>query len=464
MLLEVDTKELLSEILLRNGAGNLPVCALRKGCGKCRVKLLSGIWESGGKLLSAPAVVTPCCTRLKSCIGTVELPDAPFLEPQVAVNWEGALPLKVQERPVIAVDLGTTTVAGVRIEKGKVVSRAGVLNQQCCFGDNVISRIEKSEKDFSALRNALLESVQTLLNELGSGDVCRTGVAGNSVMSCFLHGADPRSIGVYPFAVPQRFFPERNDLFGGIPLVTVPLISGFLGGDILGGLFVSEMEEGELCLDLGTNCEMIFKTDKALWGTSAAAGPAFEGAGITAGSRAMTGAIDRYCGKGDFSVIGGGEARSLCGSALIDFLAVEREKGTLNAFGRFVSGAEKFEVAPGIFVSEKDIAEVLKAKAAVISAVRALERYCGTPVKKIKLAGGFSRFLDINSACRIGLLPRVETVVCGNLSLAGAAYAALHSGAAEEMMLKAEKVREVHLNDLPDFAELFTKALLLESC
>lgn len=461
MIVEVDKQCILSEFLLRNGSGNLPVCALHKGCGKCYVKLLSGIWECSGKILAAPATVMPCCTRLKSCIGSIELPDSFQRSPQIAVAWEGALPLPVQKNSVIAVDMGSTTIAGVRIEEGNIVKQAGVLNRQCRFGDDVISRIEKSEKDFTPLRNALLESVEELLAELNCENVEIIGTAGNTVMNCFLHGVSPASIGCFPFRAPQLFFPERNDLFGGRTLITVPSITGLLGGDIAGGIFVSELEEGELFLDLGTNCEMIFKTKDGLFGTSAAAGPAFEGTGITSGSRAATGAVDRYRGQGDISVIGGGKAVSVCGSALVDFLAVERKKGALNGFGRFVSGKSSFEIAPGVAVSESDIAELLKAKAAVGSAVQALEKYCSFPVKKLKLAGGFSRFLDLGSARSIGLLPAVETKVCGNLSLAGAAYAALKPSAVAEMAKNAEKIREIHLNDIPGFTEMFAKNLLL---
>jgi len=461
MIVEVDKHCILSEFLLRSGQGGIPVCSLRKGCGKCYVKLLSGLWECNGKILAAPATVMPCCTRLRSCIGSIELPESSPRSPQIAVAWEGALPLPVQKDPVIAVDMGSTTIAGVRIEEGLCVKKAGILNRQCRFGEDIISRIEKSEKDFTALRNALLDSIEELLITLKCEDVKVIGVAGNTVMNCFLHGVTPVSIGVFPFRAPQLVFPERSDLFGGRRVVTVPSITGLLGGDIAGGIFMSELEDGELFLDLGTNCEMIFKTPGGLWGTSAAAGPAFEGSGITSGSRAATGAVDRYRGRGDFSVIGGGEAVSVCGSGLVDFLAAERKKGTLNAFGRFVSGASSFEIAPGVFVSESDIAELLKAKAAVGSAVQALEKYCSVPVKKLKLAGGFSRFLDLDSARRIGLLPAVETKVCGNLSLAGAAYAALKPSAVAEMAKNAEKIREIHLNDIPGFTEMFTKNLLL---
>ena len=255
-------------------------------------------------------------------------------------------------------------------------------------------------------------------------------------------------------------FPERCDLWGNVPVTTVPSLTGLLGGDITGGLWESPLEEGEMLLDLGTNCEMVFCTGSGLVGTSAAAGPAFEGAGISCGSRAVAGAIDRYAADG-FTVIGGSSPRSICGSGLVDFLAVERRKGTLNRFGRFTSGAALFEIAPGVSVTEEDIAELLKAKAAVSAAVRSLERHCGAKVKKLKLAGGFSRYLNLDSARAIGLLPPLPATLCGNLSLAGAARCAVSPGEGEQMAETAEKIRELHLNDVPGFEEDFVSGLLL---
>ena len=221
------------------------------------------------------------------------------------------------------------------------------------------------------------------------------------------------------------------------------------------------LEEGEVLIDLGTNCEMVFRTASGFWGTSAAAGPAFEGAGISCGSRAVTGAIDHYKGAGNFSVIGNTTPKSLCGSALVDFLAVERKKGTLSPFGKFVSGQKRMLIAPGISVTEEDISELLKAKAAVSAALKALEKVCGEKIRKIKLAGGFSRHLDLDSARQTGLLPELPAEVCGNLSLAGALRCAAEPQTVEKMAELAKKIREIHLNDVPGFEEFFTSGLLL---
>ena len=461
MIFEVDTHENLAEFLLRTGKGNLPLCTHRKGCGKCHVKLRSGFWECNGKVVTAPAVLPPCCLKLKSTVGSVEIPDKETSAHKIHLAWENLSPLPSHEEPVIAVDMGSTTLAAVRIEKGKIVKSAGILNGQTAFGDNIISRIEKAETEFSTLRQALVDSIKQLLFELDFESVKRIGVAGNTVMSCFLHGVSPASLGRYPFEAPQLLFPERNDLWGKVQVVTLPCLSGLIGGDIAGGLFTAGLQEGEMLLDLGTNCEMLLKSSNGLFGTSAAAGPAFEGSGIASGLRAHEGAIDRYYGKGRFSVIGSTIPQGVCGSAMIDFLAVERNSGALDKFGRFVSGESFFEIAPGVMISEKDIAELLKAKAAVRSAVSALENFSGTKVKKLKLAGGFSRNLNLNSARSCGVLPDVETVVFGNLSLAGAAWAALEPDTLPLMARGAEELNILHLNDYPGYEELFMKGLLL---
>ena len=461
MIVEVKSHEYLTDFLRRSGLELSTACFLHKGCGKCKVKLLSGIWESEGKLLPSPGTAIACVTRLKSCIGTIEIPDAKPAVPQVLQDWQSPLPLPTCPEPVIAIDMGSTTLAAVRIEKGEIVKKASTFNGQISFGDNVISRIAQGKENFNAVRNALLDSVQMLLEQLESSSVKRIGAAGNTVMNCFLHGIAPDSIGVYPFKAPQLFFPERDDIFPPLPLVTVPSLTGLLGGDITSALYEAPLEEGELLLDLGTNCEIIFRTSAGYVGTSAAAGPAFEGAGITSGCRAVPGAIDHYRKRNEFSVIGGLSPRGLCGSALVDFLAVERESGALSSYGRFVSGESFVEIVPGVTVSESDIAELLKAKAAVASAVKALELFTSEKVKKIKLAGGFSQYLDLNSARRIGLLPPLPTKIAGNLSLGGAARAALLPDTVEEMKQYAEKIREIHLNEIPGFERLFTESLLI---
>lgn len=461
MIIEVKSHKIISEILRDSGIKLASGCSAHKGCGKCTVKLHSGIWECRGKLVSAPAQAVACCTFLKSDTGSIEIPETHLLSPQTNEDWQGTLPMPDDPRTVIAVDMGTTTLAAVRIEYGQVVAKASSFNGQQHFGYDIMTRIANSGQHFAELRRLLIDSVTALLEQLEFRSAARIGVAGNSTECCFLHGIDPSSIGIFPFRAPQIIFPERFDLWDGVPVFTVPCMTGLLGGDITAALYEIPLEPGEMLIDLGTNCEIVFNTSSGLLGTSAAAGPAFEGAGISCGSMAVEGAIDHFFSNGRFSVIGGKKPRSVCGSGLVDFLAAAHHMGTLDKFGRFLSGASEMEIAPGVVITEEDIAELLKAKAAVAGAIKTLESFSGTKVAKIKLAGGFARYLNIDSACRIGMLPNVPVGIHGNLSLAGAARFALTPEAALPMAEQSKKIRELHLNEIPGFTGFFTSSLAL---
>ena len=157
---------------------------------------------------------------------------------------------------------------------------------------------------------AAVESVNELLDRLEPDGAARIALAGNTVMSCLFHGIDPSPIGVMPFTPPCRIFPVRGAAelglrAGDIPVLTVPAIAGYVGGDLTAGLLETPLRPGELLVDIGTNCEIILQTEQGMFCTAAAAGPAFEGAGIHCGSRAVPGAIDHYFGRNSCSVIGG---------------------------------------------------------------------------------------------------------------------------------------------------------------
>ena len=168
MVIEVTTHEILSEFLRRTGRGLPGDCGENRGCGKCSLRLLSGLWESGGKILRAPCSAVPCVTKLKSCIGSIEVPETASGAPKVSADWDhAAATLPRNEGPVIAVDMGTTTLAAVRIEEGRVTASATALNGQCAFGDNVMTRIARSGESFDELRKALpdVEALRKLLDD-----------------------------------------------------------------------------------------------------------------------------------------------------------------------------------------------------------------------------------------------------------------------------------------------------------
>jgi len=461
MKIPVTSSGNLAEYLAAKGVVLDMRCGGRGRCGRCRVKLVSGEWRCGDAPALPPDEVPACRTRLVGGRGIVEVPDVVGNRPEVLVGIGDAAR---SADTVIAVDLGTTTLAAVKLRDGVVLAAAGAFNGQMRYGDNVVTRIAHAATPagMAELRTAVLDSLGRLLNELGTDGVDRISVAGNTVMCSIFHGIDPTPIGAYPFKAPQLVFPPRRDLLP-LEVLTLPCISGYLGGDITAGLYAAKLKPGEMLVDLGTNCEIVFDTGNGCFGTSAAAGPAFEGAGLRCGMRAETGAIEHFYPDGSFSVIGGGEPRGLCGSAYVDYLAYERAAGKLNEFGRFAAPVESFrKIAPGVGVGEDDVEQLLKAKAAISSGIASLEKYCGMTASKLVLAGGFASGLDTDNAVAIGMLPAGRKITrIGNASLTGAAALAADPGLMSEFIRLSKLPQELPLAQLPGFESRFVNALLL---
>jgi uncharacterized 2Fe-2S/4Fe-4S cluster protein (DUF4445 family) len=463
MKIPVTSSENLAEYLAGMGVALDMRCGGNGRCGRCRVKLVSGEWQCGDSPAFPPAEVPACRTNLVVGRGIVEIPD--YVENAAPAGMpEFALPILPSET-VIAADIGTTTLAAVKIGRNGAEDVAGCFNKQSRYGDNVVSRIAHAacKNGVAELQEAVLTSLRQLLEELDVSGVARIAVAGNTVMCSLLHGVDPAAIGVYPFRAPKLIFPPRRDLLPPLEILTVPCISGYLGGDVTSGLYAARLQPGEMLVDFGTNCEIIFNTGRGYIGTSAAAGPAFEGSGLRCGMRAAPGAIEHFFRDCDFSVIGGGGARGICGSAYVDYLALERAAGHINEFGRFVGPVESYrEIAPGVGISEEDIEQLLKAKAAIGAGIAALEAHCGMTAGKLVLAGGFACGLDVDNAVAIGMLPAGREIIrIGNSSLTGAAALAADPGLMPELVRLSGLPEEFPLAQLDDFEQRFVNALLL---
>lgn len=448
-------------------------CDGRGICGRCEVELLSGLWLVNGQIVKAPARVKACQTSLVSPEGEFELSDRKAGQTMSAKSWLNVREEVLQSCPeaVVAVDIGTTTLAAVKIADGKIISRAGMPNPQRRYGDDVISRISHCAEPggLEELRSAVVQAINELLDRLGREGVVRLAVAGNTTMACLLHGIDPQPIGRMPFAPPCREFPVTTDIFPGLELHTLPVISGFLGGDITAGCAMLDLRPGEMLVDLGTNCEIILSCEKGMAGTSAAAGPAFEGLGMGCGSLAAANVISHYRSPEDYS-FGNNQANDwqngkpggICGSGLIDFLAVEHKNGRLNEFGRLVPHEPSFQLAPGISISEGEIAQLLKAKAAVFAGITTLEEYCGCQASTIFLAGGFAAGIEVSHAIAIGMLPPGrQYVAVGNTSLAGAVRLACQPDWMATLKELSDRPKEYPLNTLDSFSSTFIEAMLL---
>lgn len=462
-----DTTKNIAECLADTGLPLDMRCGGRGTCGRCKVQLLSGSWLANGKMVAAPAFVLACHTRLLSGSGIVDIQPSELLPVKhgvVADGWQTSYELPVLPEVVIGIDIGTTTLAAAALCEGRIIARISQYNPQNIYGDNVISRISAAPAHLDDMRNVLLEALRNMLQKLPCPT--RVAIAGNSTMTCIFHGIDPTPIGRMPFNVPKRnFTPVSGACLGlspEIPVATVPLLTAYLGGDILGGFSEVNLKPGDAFVDLGTNCEMVFRApDGSYCGTAAAAGPAFEGSGLSCGMRAVPGAISAYRSAVDFEVIGSVNPMGLCGSGMIDVLAMGRANGTLSTFGRCQPASPTLTVTDGVAISESDIESLLKAKAAVFAGIQTIEEHCHIHCNRIVLAGGFAQFINLDNAVAIGLLPKRDFKVVGNTSLASAVHLAAEPEHERVLETLQDCIPEIPLNMLPDFEDNFIDALML---
>jgi uncharacterized 2Fe-2S/4Fe-4S cluster protein (DUF4445 family) len=479
----VDSRQRLSDVLRRE---HLPLnirCGQRGLCNGCTLDLVRGdvVNLRTGARVSAPAPVRACEHRLDTD-AAIRIPARSLLAHKAQAVYEFRLNIPRAYDPLAktgigaAVDIGTTTVALVLadLRDGRIVGHAADFNKQMNLGDDVATRIGLCADDKAMLRR-LHEAVvqETLLPLLGDAatQLACFSVAGNTTMLHLFTGVDPTPMGTYPFR-PQ--FLEHRVVklpeFGGTDIHLLPSAAAYIGSDITAGILASGLayDDGpSLLVDVGTNGEIILKSAGDLLGCATAAGPAFEGAGLTNGVRAAEGAIQEI--KLDplrTDVIGKTKPIGVCGSAYVDFLAEGRRVGLLNEHGR-IQGGGKFEVAPGIVITETDVAHLLQSKAAIGAGIETLlkrARLTAPDIKCVYLAGGFGMHINVANAIGCGLLPgfKPEQVrVIGNSSLAGAYVAMLDRGALEEMARLAQRVEVVELNLDPGFESRYIDHLSL---
>ena len=215
-------------------------------------------------------------------------------------------------------------------------------------------------------------------------------------------------------------------------------MGSYVGGDITAGILTTDIAKNteDICLfmDIGTNGEIVVGNKDFLMTCACSAGPAFEGGGIDCGMRATTGAIDSVTidpdtGHARYTTIGTGRPSGICGSGMIDLIAGLFLTGWIDPSGKFdrlrpcpfihINGrrayytlAEAQDSCSGrtIILSENDIDNLMRAKAAIYSAASLLLKQIGITFHDIStfyIAGGFGRFLNLDNAMVIGLLPEI---------------------------------------------------------
>jgi len=432
------------------------------------------------------------------------------IEPDVYKKYDPGA--KVGELFGLAVDVGTTTVVAdlVDLVAGTCVATAATLNPQAKYGDDVVNRISyaTTEEGRKELQQLIIGCVNELIEKL-----CREGginyrqilelcAVGNTTMNHLLLGLPIEQLGQAPYKAYRLEAADVAPTELGLKINadgnvhTVENIAGFVGSDTVAAALatnIAEAESGTLLVDVGTNGEIVLAAAGELYAASCAAGPAFEGARIEQGSRAVAGAIEAVVVNGDdndidLDVIGAGPPQSICGSGLIDAVAVMRELGVLDRTGRIVEPAElpdgtseriRSRLArkgsepafilshrPLVVLTQQDIRQTQLAKAAIRTGIELLQQKVGVAdnnIEQVLLAGAFGNYIKRESALAIGLLPAVEPEkiqFVGNAALVGVRLTLLSRKAREAAGKLAQRIKYIELAKQAHFADVYANAML----
>ena len=478
----------LSEII----GGEKP-CGGHGKCGKCKVWAkgkLSPPGDAERKLLTKEefegGIRLSCCTFAEGDFEAKSIESSS--EAQIVTGGKQAdFALNPMfENYGVAVDIGTTTLAARLYDKqGNLLSETSRLNPQSEFGADVISRIEaalggRSEALARAIREALNEIVAELaLNaKIDSKTIDSVVITGNTVMLSLLTHEDTEPFSHAPFAA-KRLFGEvmkasELDLSAIRPDSEIYLpqcISAFVGADTVCALLATGLCECDtaMLVDIGTNGEMAIWHKNRLAVCSTAAGPAFEGVGISMGMRGASGAVDKVKlenGELVAHVIGGGEAIGICGSGLVDAAACMLECEIVDETGALDD--DPFAIKDRVCITGRDIRMLQLAKSAICAGLLTLIENVGLDPEDVPIlyiAGGFGNYLNKESAARIGLLPRElaensETV--GNAALVGASILLLDSDMREKAKNIADSAKTLDLSTDKGFSERYMLGMMLE--
>ncbi len=412
----------------------------------------------------------------------------------------------------VAVDIGTTTVVAklVNLRDGKDVDAESDFNPQNKYGDDVISRINEADSDdkLKELQEIIIKCIDVMTgkicekNGISTDNVYELVVVGNTTMNHIFLGFPVSQLGQAPYEAYSVDSYEKDMKEWGFKNVspyskvyTVENIAGFVGADTVAASLAVEMDKNKdhtLLVDIGTNGELVLGTEKKLYAASCAAGPALEGARIMHGSRAMEGAIEAVVVNNediDIDVIGTNKARSICGSGLIDAVAVMLEIGVVDSMGRMKEEGEglpgkiaeriiSYEGQPAfcltrddngepkIILTQKDIREMQLAKAAIRAGIELLLKKLelkSNDLDSILLAGAFGNYVRKESAIRIGLLPDIgeeKIHFVGNAAGVGAEWVLIDHEARKYATRLAKSIEYAEIAHEGDFSMVYADCML----
>ena len=464
----------LLELLRKNGFVLNAPCGGHGRCGNCRVELT----ENG------TTTTVLACKTFPETDGEVTLP-----EEDTDLSWNDTVSRAYAAAGAsgcgAAVDLGTTTVAVklYRLSDGTARGSLSQWNVQKSCGGDVITRIDyclRNAEGLAELSGMIRRQIKEILdalcaeNGIAYRDLTEIVLAGNTVMQHIFAGLSPVGIASAPFT-PQTLFDDGTPCeLCGVPVYLSPCVAGYVGGDITAGLLHAGLHErggNSLFIDVGTNGEMALGGADGFVTCAVACGPAFEGAEVSCGMPAENGAVCavELTENGlRYEVLGGGEAKGLCGSGLLDLVAGLLELGYIDESGCLAEdehGEAVFRLTDKVFLTQQDVRRLQLAKAAVAAGIRLLlqkRMLTFADIDMLYLAGGFGSRLRAESAIRIGMLPcelAGRIVPVGNAALAGAEQVLLDKSSRHTLGTIQKNCHYIELSSAPDFNDTFVEEM-----
>jgi len=458
-------------------------CGGKGTCGKCKVRILDGeisiTQQHQQKLEKLDLASDWRLACLSSCTDEITLEIEQFNH--LILADESEFDFSPREGFGVAVDLGTTTIVAqlIDLSSAKVLAVETMLNPQLKFGADLISRIQACMDGHATEMTQIIRSSFRIMIELmlkkHNLELQKVVLVGNTVMQHIFSDSDVTPLSVYPFHAGNLGLRAFNPVELGWNFKVkekvqfYPSIGSFVGSDILAGIAATGLHRREnyiALIDLGTNGEIVVGNKNQIVCASTAAGPAFEGANISMGMRAVTGAIsslNMFAGKIEASVIGNTAPKGICGSALIDAIAILRKMELIGIFGEINSGEKHIQLAGKVILTQKDINEFQLAKAAIAAGLTILANQLSidlADIEEIYIAGAFGNYINIENIVATGMieLPAEKIHKMGNTALIGAKMFLFSDiGITDEILTRT---RHINLEGDPNFQDIYVDKML----
>jgi len=481
-------------------------CGGGGSCGRCKARLVDGVLspatEAEKRLLTAEELTAGwflmCCREaVSACL--IEIADLS------GVNLYGTcLKPEAGSRLALALDLGTTTLASALVElpSGRILARASRSNPQSSYGSDVLGRLAatlQNPQSAAVLQRLILRGVDEMTQALCSAagreakEIEMMVAAGNTIMSYLFFGLDVASLAHVPFSLPEEALPVLKGGDLGLTAASsalvqpLPCIAGYVGGDTMALILAQELWRAQgrhLAVDIGTNGELVLAVDGRLYVASTAAGPAFEGANISCGMRALPGAIYQVIYQNsslNCRTINEESPRGLCGTGLLSAVAALLKAGVITGQGKIRPAAELrpdlaarrtegpgggFWLSDTVLLTQRDVRQLQLAKAAMSAGIRLILQTAGvamSEVDEVILAGAFGASIVVEEAMAIGLMPPelrgARFTLAVDAVLSGAAKCAVSGELWQQSKEIAVAAEHVELSGAADFTSAFIKAM-----